>query len=1233
MRSAYVLHKCPKSPAASSAPGDTSSRFCCDCKILFVNKKALREHNNNIHNPLRPAQPSVPVAKAAPPTQQPKTADASNSSSCVRNLSGALGVSTPSTPPTPPEPRPLLPCADCNFLAKTRKGLRFHRYRQHSVPIAKRSISRSQEHALPPTPQDAKIVSPPSSGAYNTIHPDRAGCSSDQINSTLPSNSQSVVQSPDLTYVSPSSRQSTRHTPAPDNIPSELCRIGNSLNILFPIEGCLSCPELDCSSSFVSKSWNSMKGNLLRHFRREHSIQIKISYFWCALCKCRIAKAPSSHSCLQNSGPILPPLVPFNWRCNTCPASFTSENGLKNHSASHVKDSIASCGPQLQLAVPKRRRRRRLGVNPNAASNVDESISHPSAVLLPPNTILPTPPPSNNANGDDTSLLAPYIAVLDEMLAVDPDDNSYNYFQSTLDQALAEIYSSVVPGGPGRRGQSKSGDERIDIENAEVCQKLYRRNRRRAIREITGVSGDRCCVPTSTLDAYFRDAWGQTLPLAFMQLAPTSGSPFLLHSSHRQSWKTSTTILLPKAGDPTLPTNWRPIALSSTIYKIFTKCLTRRLDAVRYLKKDLCIGWLDVSNAFGALPHQAIFEALEAVGTGPLFVDIIRDLYRGSRTKILSDGGVTSDIPILSGVKQGCPISGLLFNICIDPVIRSIQGDHVEHKVLAFDDDLCLLAASPDELQNNLDSVQAQLAALGMVLNPKKSVSLHFSGCTPVGVKNTCFRVGSENISPLKEGEFTRFLGRPVGFNAWPDFNSLNDLSGIGAKILSSALAPWQRLDALKSFFFPALQFPMRTAQFQKTAWQALDSTIRGEIKNTLGLPENAANAYLYGHKSKGSCSIPIAAEESDLNRIDTAFKLLTSSDEEIVLLATEDLRQTISHRLKIPSPFDANLEDFLSGVMEGPFSTFDNAYSNVWTCARLAFRRLGVVWEFDDGVPRVKYNEIVVRASGRRKVIFSIRDRLRNNRSTALINKPSQGKAMECVAQSPASSHFIADGTYTRFADWRFVHRTRLNLLPLNGSQVWKEDKRCRRCNEADLETLPHVLNHCKGKSRGWQLRHDTIVARVKKALATRCTIISENQRVGPDNLRPDLVVQSGNRVFIVDVTIPFENRMEGFEKAKRLKHDKYASLLPLYSSNGMQAAIIPIVVGALGAWDPENDRFLSKYMSRGYLNKFRKLCVSDCIKWSRDIYVEHISGHRQFTDGVDLAEHLTPPEPPSDL
>ncbi|KAF8797325.1 hypothetical protein HNY73_001605 [Argiope bruennichi] len=115
-------------------------------------------------------------------------------------LGGALGVSSSSTPP---EPRPMLPCVDCNFLAKTRKGLRFHRYRQHSVPIAKRSTTRSQEHVPPPTTQDANLTSPPPSGVVNKIHPDRAGCSAAQITSSLPSNTQSVVQSPDLPNYQP----------------------------------------------------------------------------------------------------------------------------------------------------------------------------------------------------------------------------------------------------------------------------------------------------------------------------------------------------------------------------------------------------------------------------------------------------------------------------------------------------------------------------------------------------------------------------------------------------------------------------------------------------------------------------------------------------------------------------------------------------------------------------------------------------------------------------------------------------------------------------------------------------------------------------------------------------------------------------------------------------------------------------------------------------------------------
>ncbi|GIX76395.1 retrovirus-related Pol polyprotein from type-1 retrotransposable element R2 [Caerostris extrusa] len=71
------------------------------------------------------------------------------------------------------------------------------------------------------------------------------------------------------------------------------------------------------------------------------------------------------------------------------------------------------------------------------------------------------------------------------------------------------------------------------------------------------------------------------------------------------------------------------------------------------------------------------------------------------------------------------------------------------------------------------------------------------------------------------------------------------------------------------------------------------------EIKTTLSLPESAANEYLYGHRKYGCAGIPIAAEESDLNVIDSAFKLLTSRDDRLRELAVAHLSHTVRPRVK----------------------------------------------------------------------------------------------------------------------------------------------------------------------------------------------------------------------------------------------------------------------------------------------------------------------------------------------
>ncbi|GBM61046.1 hypothetical protein AVEN_264374-1 [Araneus ventricosus] len=300
---------------------------------------------------------------------------------------------------------------------------------------------------------------------------------------------------------------------------------------------------------------------------------------------------------------------------------------------------------------------------------------------------------------------------------------------------------------------------------------------------------------------------------------------------------------------------------------------------------------------------------------------------------------------------------------------------------------------------------------------------------------------------------------------------------------MESGLSQWMRIEALKSFIYPAFQFPMRTSLFAKKHWHAIDRALRKAIKQTLSLPERASNDYLYGHRKFGSFAIPILAEECELNRIDTAFKLLTSKDEKIRSIAREHMQNTVKARMRKDSVSDEDLEAYLSAT----FVDNDNAYSNEFTCARIASARLKVHWQFENGVAKLKHEDISLNASDRKKVLFALRDHFRMARSNRLLLCPKQGTT-ECVAKSRASSHFLFSGDETSFAVYRFFSSARLDLLSLRGNQPWKKniDMSCRGCDECDLETLPHVLNHCKGRSRTWTFRHNCVCDRLEKALLT---------------------------------------------------------------------------------------------------------------------------------------------------
>ena len=206
---------------------------------------------------------------------------------------------------------------------------------------------------------------------------------------------------------------------------------------------------------------------------------------------------------------------------------------------------------------------------------------------------------------------------------------------------------------------------------------------------------------------------------------------------------------------------YRPISLTNYDYKIIAFILAARLqnvigkivniDQTGYIKGryigcsarmiqdifEYCENYntpgaiicLDFQKAFDSLDWNFMFSVLEKYNFGQNFIKWIKILYNKPTFVLKNNGWMSEEQQMNRGVRQGCPISALLFILAAEMLGNNIRNDTKvdglyfngnEHKLSQYADDTSIIVRNKCSVKYALDNVQEFCDVSGTKLNLNK---------------------------------------------------------------------------------------------------------------------------------------------------------------------------------------------------------------------------------------------------------------------------------------------------------------------------------------------------------------------------------------------------------------------------------------------------------------------------------------------------------------------------------
>lgn len=160
--------------------------------------------------------------------------------------------------------------------------------------------------------------------------------------------------------------------------------------------------------------------------------------------------------------------------------------------------------------------------------------------------------------------------------------------------------------------------------------------------------------------------------------------------------------------------------------------------------------FFDFRTAFPSLSRCWLIRVLRGMHVPCGVVRAVEEMCDNCDSMLLFRGEIVGDMAITSGIKQGCPMSGSLFALSVDPFLRSTLVSSLVGliRLEAYADDLAVvLSRFWDDVASIMTLFGRWRLAASLSLNPSKCVLVPLWSYTTVGISTRL-----EEVCPALSG-------------------------------------------------------------------------------------------------------------------------------------------------------------------------------------------------------------------------------------------------------------------------------------------------------------------------------------------------------------------------------------------------------------------------------------------------------------------------------------------------